>query len=183
MFLAKSIALDLFKWTLLSFKCLSISFVSVSPTNMISRPPLMFISQLFTSCVLSFRLSFRGTINSIVTVFASDFSDSVRSMTDLDTWLAALLLFSSLVRRCNNLWFELNSRLVSLAWSYKQLTLAPLNDLTGIRFLIRNLFVKGSHWSFWQYYRQVWTLYFPQKQTLCFLCYWRVLRDFDCSVD
>ena len=33
----------------------------------------MFISGLFTSCALFIRLSFRGTISDIVTVFVSDF--------------------------------------------------------------------------------------------------------------
>ena len=43
---------------------------------------------------------------------------------------------------CNIMWFGLNSRLVGFTWSYIQLTLAPLNDLTLISFLCRNFFVK-----------------------------------------
>ena len=101
-----------------------------------------FICWLFTSCALLFRLSFRSTISDIVTVFVSDFSDSARSMTDLDIWLAALLLLSSFVPTCSTMWFRLNSRIVGLTWSYIELTLPPLNDLTLISFLFRNIFVK-----------------------------------------
>ena len=96
-FLANSIVPDLFRWTLLSFKCLSMSTVSLWSIKVISRSPHMFIIRLFTSCALLFRLSFRGTISDIVTAFVSDFRGSARSMTDLDIWLAVLLLLSSFV--------------------------------------------------------------------------------------
>ena len=108
-------------------------------------------------------------ISDIVTSFVSDFRDSARSMTDLDIWLAVLLLLSSFVPTCNIMWFGLNSRMVGLTWSYIQLTLAPLNDLTLISFLFAVFSLRHSHLHFWQYYPQVWTLYF--------LCYWRVLSD------
>ena len=61
-FLAISIVPDLFRWTLLLFKCLSMSMVSVCPVKVISRSPRMFVSRLFTSCSLLFKLSFRGHI-------------------------------------------------------------------------------------------------------------------------
>ena len=82
-FLANSIAPGLFKGTLFSFKYLFMSMVSVWSTKVISRSPHMFISPLFTSFALWFRISFCGAISNIVTVFVSDFSDSARSMTDL----------------------------------------------------------------------------------------------------
>ena len=74
------------------FKCLSMSIVTIWPTKMISRSPHMFISRLFTSCVFLFRMPFQRTIRDILTVFVSDFGDSARSMTNLDIWLAVLLL-------------------------------------------------------------------------------------------
>ena len=66
-FLANSIVPDLFRWTLLSFKSLSVSMVSVWSIKVISRSPHIFISR--TSCALLFRLSFRETISNIVTAF------------------------------------------------------------------------------------------------------------------
>ena len=54
----------------------------------------MFIIWLFTACALLFRLSFRGTISDIVTPFFSDLRDGANSVTDLDIWLAVLLLLS-----------------------------------------------------------------------------------------
>ena len=59
--------------------------VSVWSIKAISRSPHILMSRLFTSYGLLFRLSFRGTISDIVTAFVSDFSDSARSMTDLDS--------------------------------------------------------------------------------------------------
>ena len=85
-FLANSIVPDLFRWTLLSLKCLSMLMVSVWSIKVISRSPHMFISRLSTSCALLFTLSFRGTISDIVTAFVSDCTDSARSIIDLDTW-------------------------------------------------------------------------------------------------
>ena len=102
--------LDLFRWNLLSFKCLSVSIVSV-------WSPHIFISRLFSSCALLFGLSFRGTISDTVTAFVSNFRDSARSMNNLDIWLAVLLLLSSFVLTCNIMWFGLNSRMVRLTWS------------------------------------------------------------------
>ena len=89
-FLASSIVPDLFRWTLLWFKCLSMSMVSVWSIKMISRSPHMSISRLFTSCALLFKLSFRGAISDIVTAFVFDCRDSARSVIDLDIWLAVL---------------------------------------------------------------------------------------------
>ena len=128
-FLANSIVPDLFKRTLLSFKCLSMSVVSMWSTKVISRSLHMFISPLFVSGALSFRHSFRGTISDIVTVFVSDFTDSAMSTSDLDIWLAVLLLFSSfvptskvcyisMVPTSSIMWFGLNSRIIGLAWPY-----------------------------------------------------------------
>ena len=73
------------------------SVVSVWSTKVISRSPHMFIIRLFTSCTLSFRLPFYGTISDIFIVFVSDFNDSARSITDLDIWLAVLLLSSKFI--------------------------------------------------------------------------------------
>ena len=146
--------------------------VSVWSTKVISRSPHMFISRLLTSCALLFRLSFRGTISYIITAFVSDFNDSVRSVTDIDIWLAVLLILSSFVPTSNIMWFGLNSQMVALTWSYIQLTLAPMNDRTLISVLFRIFFMlRGIHLRFWQFYPQVWTLHF--------LRYWRVLSYFD----
>ena len=141
-FLANVIVPDLFKWTLLSLKCISIEIVSVWSMKVISRSPHMLISRLFTSCALLFRVFFRGTISDVVTVFVSDFSDSARSMADVDIWLTFFLFLSSLVPTCNVMWSWLNSQVVGLKWSYIQLTLAPLNDLTLTSFSFHNCFVK-----------------------------------------
>ena len=145
--------------------------VSVWSTKVISRSPHMFISRLLTSCALLFRLSFRGTISYIITAFVSDFNDSVRSVTDIDIWLAVLLILSSFVPTSNIMWFGLNYQMVALTWSYIQLTLTPLNDRTLISVLFRIFFMlRGIHLRLWQYYTQVWPLYF--------LCYWRALSYF-----
>ena len=55
-FLVNSVVPDLYRWTLLSFKYLSMLMVSRWSTKAISRSPDMFISPLFTSCALLFRL-------------------------------------------------------------------------------------------------------------------------------
>ena len=60
--LANSIVPDLFRWTLLSFKRLSVSMVSVWSTKVIPRSPHVLISRLFTSFALL-------TISDIVTAF------------------------------------------------------------------------------------------------------------------
>ena len=90
-FLVNSIVPNLFKWTLLLFKCYSMSMLSLWSTKVILRWPNMFISWLCTSYALLFRLSFRGTISDIITAFPSDFMDNARLMTDLNIWLAVLL--------------------------------------------------------------------------------------------
>ena len=104
--------------------------------KMISRSPHILISRLFTSCALLFRLPFRGTIRDIVTVFVSNFRDSSRSMTDLDIWLAVLLLLSSFVPTCNIMWFGLNSRMVGLTWSYIH-NLKQWRNLEHVRSFLR----------------------------------------------
>ena len=76
-------------------------------TKVISCSLHMFISRMFTSCALLFKLSFHGAISEIVIVFISNFSDSARSMTDVDIWLAVLLLLSSLFPTCSIMWFGL----------------------------------------------------------------------------
>ena len=114
--------------------------VSVWSTKVISRSPHMFISRLLTSCALLFRLSFRGTISYIITAFVSNFNDSVRSVTDIDIWLAVLLILSSFVPTSNIMWLGLNYQMVALTWSYIQLTLTPLNDRTLISVLFRIFF-------------------------------------------
>ena len=122
--------------------------MSVWSIKVISSSRHIFISRLFTSCALLFRLPFRGTISDIVAAFVSDFRNSVKSMTDLDIWLVLLLLLSSFVPTHNIMWFRLNSRVVALTWSYIQLTLAPLNYLTLISFLFCNFFVKRKPFTF-----------------------------------
>lgn len=57
-FLGSSIVPSLFEWTLLLFKCLFMSVILLWVTK-------TFISQLFTSCTLWFKLSVRGTISNI----------------------------------------------------------------------------------------------------------------------
>ena len=118
------------------------SIVSVWSTKVILHSPHMSIARLLISCAFLFRLFFRGKISHIATVFVSDFSNNAKSMTDLDIWLAVLLLLSSFAPTCNIRWFELNSQMVGWNWWYIQLTVAPLNDLTLISFLFRNFFVK-----------------------------------------
>ena len=88
-FLGSSIVPSLFKWTLLLFKCLFMSVILLWATK-------TFISHLFTSCTLWFKLSARGTISNIdIDMFFSDFSHSARSMVDLDILLVIFLLLIS----------------------------------------------------------------------------------------
>ena len=71
--------------------------------------PYMCKNRQFTSFTLLFRLSFCGTVRNVVTMFLSVFSESVRSMIDLDICLIVLPLLSSFVPTCNIMWFGLNS--------------------------------------------------------------------------
>ena len=83
--------------------------VSLVNNSDILRSQNMCRNQLFTSFALLFRLFFRGTINNIVTVFVSDFSESVRSRIDLNQISVVLPLLSSFVPSCNIMCFGLNS--------------------------------------------------------------------------
>ena len=61
---------------------------NVNGGSVVNKSDIAFTTHVYKSAVyflcFIFRLSFRGTISNIVTVFVSDFSDSARSMTDLD---------------------------------------------------------------------------------------------------
>ena len=141
-FSANSFVPDLFKWTLLYFKSLFVSITSVWSTKVISRSLLMFISQLFISCALLFRLIFRRTISNIITLFLP--SDNAMSVNDHDMWLAVLLLWSSFVPTCNIIWISINSQMVGLEWLYMQLTSALRNDLSKLSFLLRSFLLRGN---------------------------------------
>ena len=96
--------------------------VSLVNNSDILHPQNMCRNQLFTSFALLFRPFFRGTINNIVTVFVSDFSESVRSRIDRNQISVVLPLLSSFVPSCNIMRFGLNSRITSLTWSHMHLT-------------------------------------------------------------
>lgn len=70
-FLVNSIFSSSFKWSLLSFKNLSVSTVTVRSMKVIPRSPPIVISWMFTSCALLFRLLFGRTISDMVIAFFS----------------------------------------------------------------------------------------------------------------
>ena len=122
------------------------SIVSLRSIKVISHPPHMFMSRLFTSCALLFRFSFHWTISGIVKVFFSAFSNSARSMIDLDILLAFLLLLSSFSPTCNITWFGLNSQIVGYTWSCIQITLNSSTEQSNFnRFRVRSIKKKGIH--------------------------------------
>ena len=71
----------------MNFALIQMSF-SVNVVSVVNKSDIAFTTYIDESAVyflwLFTSLSLRGTISDIVTAFASDFSDSARSMTDLD---------------------------------------------------------------------------------------------------
>ena len=119
---------------------------NVNCVTAVNKSDIASTTHVYESAVYFLRFVIQIFI-SLDNLWYSAFSDSARSMIDLDIWLTFLLLLSSFFPTCNTMWFGLNSQIAGYTWSCIQITLNSSTERSNFNncFRVRSIKKKRIH--------------------------------------